>query len=128
MNDIMWYCSLCNLDLGEISTIGKQNEHPTCPYCHGAVEEEGTIMVDLNDDPVKVSLDGYPKEILEKVSELSVERMFELITMSLDDSPYSDYREDIVQILKVAFEPHAKIAYLEIGKIINENFIKSVVR
>ena len=116
----MWYCSLCNLDLGEISAISKVNEHPTCPYCHGAVEE-GTILVDVIELEPSSSSNYWHEGALEKASEQSVGRLFEIIARSLETSQYCEFKEDIVQIVKEAFEPQEKNALTEIVSIIREN-------
>lgn len=134
----MWYCSLCDLDLGEISADENQNNHPTCPYCHGAVEEghkrqeqdpQGTNISEeigawlLDEDEVEnISTMNYCKmDSFDKMAELLVNHVFDIIAISLDESPYSEYREDIVHIVKDAFKPQAKIAYEEIAKIVAEN-------
>jgi Zn-finger nucleic acid-binding protein len=121
VNHDMWYCSLCNIDLGEISALSKENDHPACPYCHGLVEEKGTITVEIIEmEPIADRID-YRARILGRTSEQAVDRIFEIIARSLEDSPYSEYGEDIVHLLKVAFEPKAKTAYAEIARIIYEN-------
>ncbi|HEY3420886.1 MAG TPA: hypothetical protein VGK23_10065 [Methanomassiliicoccales archaeon] len=105
------------MNLGEVSVPSKENDHPTCPYCHGAVEEEISILVDVIE--IEPKSDRY-LEIIENMSELAVNRLFEIISRSLDDSPYSEYKEDIVHLIKDAFEPNAKIAYAEIAHMIYE--------
>lgn len=113
----MWHCSLCNLDIGEISAIGKENDHPTCPYCHGVVEEVGTRH------PEEISIGegarwtGPRCDIFAKASKQSVDRIFEFIAMSIEDSPYLEYKEDILQIIKDAFEPVSRLAQADIARI-----------
>ncbi len=117
----MWYCSLCNLELGEVSAPINENDHPTCPFCHGAVEEEGSVPVDVIEMGSSADRIDSRGNVLERTSEQAVNRVFEIISRSLDDSPYGEYREDIVNLIKTAFEPKAKIAYGEIARLINEN-------
>jgi hypothetical protein len=124
----MWYCSLCDLELGEISALGKENGHPTCPFCHGVVEEEGTILVDLIEMESSLDRNDVRGMNLEKTSELTINRVFEIIAKSLDDSPYKEYREDIVNLIKISFEPRAKNAYAEIARLIYENLIGSTAK
>jgi Zn-finger nucleic acid-binding protein len=117
----MWYCSLCDIDLGEISSLSNENDHPACPYCHGVVEEKGTITVEIIEmEPIADRIDSRAR-ILGRTSEQAVDRIFEIIARSLEDSPYCEYKEDIVNLLEITFEPKAKTAYAEIAQIIYEN-------
>jgi hypothetical protein len=100
--------------------LNKEPDHPTCPYCHGAVEE-GSILVDVIEMGSPADRNDHRAMFVEKMSEQTVNRIFEIIVMSLDDSPYSEYSEDIVDLIKTAFEPKAKIAYTEIAHLINDN-------
>ncbi len=135
----MWYCSLCDLDLGEISVDNNQNNHPTCPYCHGAVEEDhklkemdlkesniqeeiGAWLLDEDEVENNPTMNYYQIDAFDKMAELLVDHVFDIIAISLDESPYREYRDDIVHIMKEAFKPQAKIAYTEIAKIITENY------
>jgi hypothetical protein len=121
-NGVMWYCSLCDLDLGEISAISKENDHPACPYCHGVVEEERTRPADEVEILAMVKWNNYPNAVFANASEQSVYRIFDIIANSLENSQYREYKEDIIQIVKDAFEPHTKIANEEIAKILIDNF------
>lgn len=135
----MWYCSLCDLNLGEISADSNKNNQPTCPYCHGAVEEENkhvdkspkvnvvenmgtTRNMDDNDVLPGTRSNNPPKDFSDKVAEPIVDCLFNIIAMSLEESVYGEFGEDVIQIVKAAFEPKANIAYREIAKIVTETY------
>ena len=136
----MWYCSLCDRSLGEISSDSDHNNQPTCPYCHCAVEEESKPMdsvVIVDNLEIKGSIKpfekkeistgvgpgGNPFEFSRKAAEPLVEYLFEIIAKSLDESNYSEYTEDIIHIVRSAFKPKAEIAYGEIAKRIMDGFM-----
>jgi hypothetical protein len=122
-NGVMWHCSLCNLDLGEISAIGEENDHPTCPYCHGVVEEERANPAEDFQVQARVKWIDLRSEVFAKASERSVDRIFEILAKSIESSPYSEYKEDILKIVKDAFEPVSRLAQGDIARIFIENCI-----
>ena len=135
----MWYCSLCDRSLGEISSDSNHKNQPTCPYCHGAVEEEYKPMDSVTignklevQETVKLAENrkelsnvlskGNPIEFSDQAAESMVDYFFDLVGRSLAESEYSEFSEDILHIIRSAFEPKAKIAHGEIAKIVMDRF------
>ena len=135
----MWYCSLCDRSLGEISSDSNHNHQPTCPYCHGAVEEECKPMdsvtignkldvqevvkiAGIRNDLSDVLSNGSHIEFSDLAAESVVEHIFDMVGRSLDESEYYEFSEDILHIIRSAFEPRAKMAYGEITKIVTARF------
>jgi hypothetical protein len=68
------------------------------------------------------SLSGSRIGYSDRDAEPMVEYFFELFARSLAESEYSEYSEDIIHIVKSAFEPKEKIACGEIAKMVTEWF------
>jgi hypothetical protein len=127
----MWYCSLCDLNLGEICTGSDQNNQPTCPYCHGAVEigtkplervaigkVVGSSSEDYLDISQKVEYGCSSRGSKGTAPEPMIEYIMNMISGSLEESKYAEYAEDIMHIVRSSFGPRGNIVQREITKMV----------
>ncbi|MGD0817593.1 MAG: hypothetical protein ABR986_04260 [Methanomassiliicoccales archaeon] len=84
--------------------------------------EEISRQIDDNDVVSGTRSNDHPQEFSHEVAEPMVDCLFDIIARSLERSAYSEYREDIIQIIKAAFEPNAKIAYGKTANMITEKY------
>jgi hypothetical protein len=94
-----------------------ENDHPVCPYCHGAVEEKRTRHPEGLQMDAVARWGDLGEDVFAKASEQSVDRIFEIMAKSIENSPYFEYKDDILRIVKDAFEPLSRLAQADIARI-----------
>jgi len=120
------------MNLGEISAGSDQNNQPTCPYCHGAVEIGTKPLENVKGKQIEVasqqSVGTSPKsdhacggqDELGPASEPMVEFILKAVTGSLEESRYAEFSEDIMYIVRTALEPKAGSVKQHLTKMVLE--------
>ena len=84
--------------------------------------QEVVKIAGIRNDLSDVLSNGSHIEFSDLAAESVVEHIFDMVGRSLDESEYYEFSEDILHIIRSAFEPRAKMAYGEITKIVTARF------